>query len=284
MELKKILAFIAIEILIIFIIVITVIYFIQVYYFFVPNSNESDYEDLLEDENYEEIAIDGENGILKGFIKYNYDKKENSPLLIFFLGNYQNAASTFKVYTEANIFDYFSDYNILIIDYPEYGRSEGKISDDAVFQYSKDVYDYAITLDCVDKDNIVVLGYSIGTGVATYLASCRDVNGLILVSPYDEALSLYNDNINVFYGPLKFFTTVKLESYKYAQDVDETTLIFTSYDDEIINYKFSVNLSNYFKNLEELIILDKNVGHSYYFYQEDVLERINEFLKHRLSK
>ena len=52
-------------------------------------------------------------------------------------------------------------------------------------------------------DNIVIMGYSIGTGMATYLASQKNVNGLILLAPYDNALNLYNDNLNIFYGPIE---------------------------------------------------------------------------------
>lgn len=246
--------------------------------FFRPNSNEEAYNELLKDDNYDEVIIDNNGKKLRGWLKYNYSKNEASPLVIFFLGNYQNSADALTTFTDYHVFDYFSNYNILIVDYPEYGKSEGKISEKSVFQAAEKIYDYAITLDCVDRDNIVVLGYSIGTGPATYLASQRNVNGLMLLAPYDEALSLYNANVNIFYGPLKHLTTLKLESYKYASNVTAKTLIITSYDDEVINYKFSVNLSKYFNNLEELIILDNKVKHSGYFSQSSVLNRINIFL------
>ena len=48
-----------------------------------------------------------------------------------------------------------------------------------------------------EKDKIVVLGFSIGTGVANYVTSEKDPHGLILVAPYDRALSLYNNAINI---------------------------------------------------------------------------------------
>ena len=88
----------------------------------------------------------------------------------------------------------------MIIDYPGYGLSDGKPSDKTMFDSALKVYDYANQLDCVDEDNIVVLGYSIGTGVATQVASQRNVNGLILVAPYDEALSLYNVKHNDYFS------------------------------------------------------------------------------------
>ena len=64
----------------------------------------------------------------------------------------------------------------------------------------------------VDKDNIVIMGYSIGTGVASYCASTNEANGLILLAPYDNALSLYNDAIDIFHGLLKKITKYSFDS------------------------------------------------------------------------
>lgn len=276
--LNKILIIVFIGILAVQIISVITIFCIQVSFFFPTNFNEEAYNYLLNDDNYDEVIIDNNGEKFVGWMKYNYERFEKAPLLIFFLGNYQDASDTFKSYSEAKIFDYFSNYNILIVDYPEYGKSEGKISEKSIFQFAECVYDYALTLECVDKENIAILGYSIGTGPATYIASQRDVSGLVLVAPYDEALSLYNANLNIFYGPLKCLTMLKLESYKYAENVSAKTLIFTSYDDEVISYKFSENLSKYFNNLDEIIVLDDTVNHNGYFLKEDVLSRMQMFL------
>lgn len=170
----------------------------------------------------------------------------------------------------------------MIIDYPGYGLSDGKPSDKTMFDSALKVYDYASQLDCVAEDNIVVLGYSIGTGVATYVASQRNVNGLILVAPYDEALSLYNDTVNIFHGPLKLLARYKFNSIYYAQNVTVSPLIITSYDDEVISYKFSLNLAEYFNNIDKTIVLDNNVKHNDYFSQEDVLRNIYDYLQNRL--
>lgn len=167
----------------------------------------------------------------------------------------------------------------MIVDYPGYGLSEGKTSDKTMFNTALKAYDYATSLDYVDNNNIVVLGYSIGTGVSTYLASERTVNGLILVAPYDRALSLYNYYVNIFYGPLKLLARYKFDSISYAQKVNVTPLIITSYDDEVINYKLSLNLSRYFKYGSKILTLDNNVKHNDYFSQGEVLNSIYDYLR-----
>ncbi len=69
MILKKVLLFVLIEILVIGIIYATIIYFIQDYYFFVPNSSDTAYEELLKDEKYDEVSINTEERNIKRFFK-----------------------------------------------------------------------------------------------------------------------------------------------------------------------------------------------------------------------
>lgn len=250
-------------------------------YFFYPWHDEKSYNQLLNEKNFEEIRINNNGKLLNGWIKYNTDQQQ-APLLIFFGGNAQNSSNTCLNFLHTDKYKYFEGYNLMIIDYPGYGLSDGKPSDKTMFDSALKVYDYASQLDCVDEDNIVVLGYSIGTGVATYVASQRNVNGLILVAPYDEALSLYNDTVNIFHGPLKLLARYKFNSIYYAQNVTVSPLIITSYDDEVISYKFSLNLAKYFNNIDKTIVLNNNVKHNDYFSQEEVLINIYDYLKNRL--
>lgn len=249
--------------------------------FFYPWNDEKSYNELLKLDDFKEININNNGKKLSGWLKYN-TQNEKSPLLIFCGGNYQNSSNTCISFKENNIYSFFDGYNILIVDYPGFGFSEGKPSDKTMFDSILKIYDYATTeLDCVDNNNIVVLGYSIGTGVATYLASQRNVNGLILIAPYDNALSLYNANLNIFHGPLKLLAKYKFNSILYAQSVKVSPLIITSHSDEVINYQFSLNLANYFDSVEKTIVLD-NIKHNDYFSESTVLENIFNYLQERL--
>lgn len=268
--------------IIIIIIIMCIVFLLQIqqYLFFYPWHDQESYSKLLNEKSFEEIKIDNNGKLLDGWLKYN-TQEQQAPLLIFFGGNAQNSSNTCVNFFNNNTYKYFEGYNLMIIDYPGYGLSEGTPSDTTMFDAALKIYDYACDLDCVDTNNIIVLGYSIGTGVATYVASQRKVNGLILVAPYDEALSLYNDNLNIFYGPLKVLAKYKFSSISYAPNVNVAPLIFTSYDDEVINYNFTLNLINYFDNVEQIIVLE-NVTHSLYFSQEIVLKNIHDYLRKRL--
>lgn len=255
------------------IIVIIFILQIQQYIFFHPWHDQKSYNVLSNDKNFKEISINNDGKTLHGWL---YNQHKNEPLIIFFGGNAQNSSNTILTFLNNNTFQYFDNYNFLMIDYPGYGLSEGKPSDTTMFEASEKIYEYAKTLD-IDKNNIIIMGYSIGTGVATYVSSKKDIKALILIAPYDEALSLYNSNVNIFHGPLKILAKYKFESYKYAKKVNAPALIITSKSDEIINYNFSLNLSKHFKNLDTTLILE-DTYHNDYFSNKETLDTIKIYL------
>lgn len=263
----------------IFICIITILS-IQETAFFHPWHDERSYAELLKIQDFKEIKIDNDGNLIHGWFYDNLKTNKEAPLLLFFGGNAQNSSNTCLSFLVSNIYQYFEGYNFMIVDYPSYGLSEGKISDVTMFNTALATYDYACNLEQVDEKKIVVMGYSIGTGVATYTASKRDVNGLILLSPYDEALSLYNETLNIFHGPLKTLAKYKFKSIEYASNVKVAPIIFTSYTDEVIKYKHSLNLIKYFKNVEDTVILD-DVRHAYYFNQQEVLEKIRTYLQNK---
>ena len=275
---KKKLIIFNLVILIIIIILFAIILSTQEKYFFYPNFDEVSYNELKQDDSFKEVNITLKNGKkLSGWLKYNSTAIQ-APLIIFFMGNAQNSSSLMHSFSAKGVFEYLYGYNVVSFDYPGYGLSEGKIKKDEDFlNPTLEIYDWAINQENVDRENIIVIGYSIGTGAATYLCSQRNVNKLVLLAPYDEALSLYNYYFNVFHGILEKITTFKLTSKEYAKSIYSPVLIFSSKTDEVISYEFSENLSHYFTNLHDFVLLE-NVGHNYYINQVEVWDRIRDFI------
>ena len=271
--------------LIIIILIAVAIVIVQPSLFFYPWHDEKSYAKLKTMNEFEEFTIQNGNETIHGWIRYENIEEKNikKPLIVMFGGNAQNSSNTCMWFHEAEIFNRFLGYNFLIIDYPEYGLSTGRVSEKTLFSTGIKTYEYAESLPFTDKENIVVMGFSIGTGVATYVSSEKNPNGLILLAPYDEALSLYNNTLNIFYGPMRLLTLYKLESIKYAKEIETKPLIITSTGDEVISYKLSENLSKNFKNSSEYMCVE-GTDHNAYFSREDVLTRIEEYLKNKLEK
>ena len=247
---------------------------------FFPKFDEESYNILKDISDFYEVEISKEGRVIRGWLKKTSSEASKGPLLIYCGGNAQNSSSTMLFLKNNHLFDYFANYNFLYVDYPEYGLSTGALTEKSVFETVLAAYDYGLTLDFVDTDNIVAMGYSIGTGPATYLASQRDIKKLILLAPYDELASLYNKKFNVFHGILKNLIRYKFTSYQYAEQISSPVLIITSHDDEVINYQYSKRLSEHFNNLENCIVLD-GIRHSGYLTNESALESINKFLNEK---
>lgn len=265
-----------ISIIIIFFLSIIFIWSIQEDMVFYPWNDIESYNKLKNIDGFEEIKIYNDENLISGWIKHS--TKDNAPVLLFFGGNANNSSNACMYFLKNDIFKYFNDYNFVMIDYPKYGYSEGKLSDVTMFVSAEKIYDYVCEQEWANKEHIVIMGYSIGTGVATYLASVRDVDGLILLSPYDKILSLYNNILDIFHGPFKYLAKYKFDSMSYAKNITIKPLIFTSYDDEVIPYQLSVNLSKEFNEIYKITILD-NVLHSNYFEQKEVLTEIQHYLE-----
>lgn len=72
---------------------------------------------------------------------------------------------------------------VAFLSYRGYGRSEGSPTEAGLHQDADAAYDWLLAHG-IPADQIVVVGESLGTGVATRLAADRDLGALVLEAPY----------------------------------------------------------------------------------------------------
>jgi uncharacterized protein len=99
-----------------------------------------------------------------------------------FHGNASNIAN------RADVYRFLTDTpaNVLAVEYRGYGKSEGRPSESGMYQDAVAGYDF-LTARGVQPENIVSFGQSLGTAVATRLATQRKVGALILEAPFPSA-------------------------------------------------------------------------------------------------
>ena len=78
-------------------------------------------------------------------------------------------------------------YTIATFDYPGYGLSDGSPDEAGCYRNAHRLYDWLVHERGFAAKDVVVVGFSIGTGVATELAANREVGGLWLEAPYLSA-------------------------------------------------------------------------------------------------
>lgn len=161
--------------------------------------------------------------------------------------------------TWGNLAPFYTDlgYDLFFLYYRGFGKSEGDIDNQVqLFEDVQSAYDEIKRR--YDEDKIIILGYSIGTGLGAYLASSNEPSLLILQAPY---YSLTNVIQNICPIIPEFAVKYKLETYQYLEKYKGPIIIFHGDRDNVINYKNSVRLSKKIKDTDLFITL-KGEGHN----------------------
>lgn len=74
--------------------------------------------------------------------------------------------------------------SVMTIDYPGYGISEGKPSEAGFYEAAEAAWRHLVNIRKVPPDNIVIYGFSLGGGVAAWLAARHQSQALILDSTF----------------------------------------------------------------------------------------------------
>ena len=161
-----------------------------------------------------------------------------------------------------------------MLDYRGYGKSEGSIKsqqqffDDVQLAYDEMKKKY-------NESEMIVLGYSIGTGPATHLASKNNPRLLILQAPYYSLVDMMRRNYPVI---PTFVLKYRFETNKYIKDCKMPVVIFHGDQDEVIYYNSAVKLKTLLKDTDMLITL-RGQGHNGITDNTDYIAAIGEILK-----
>lgn len=263
----RLFAFLLISMLLIF---LTTIYFAQEYVIFYPNASPQDRDMLMTDKAYERISIDSQYA---GWLR----KAENADsIIVYFGGNAQNTSALCREYDESGIFSYMKNSYFLSIDYPSYGDSKGSLSQEELFKMADAVLHY-VRHRFPDK-KLILVGYSIGTGIASYAASNSQPDALILLSPYNNGRDLFNSYFPVFYGPLQHLIRYPLTSDTYVRTVSCPALVIVSNQDTIVSYSLSRRLIQSFPKPVKEIHFD-TLQHGDIAMNNEVWKTIMHFLR-----
>jgi alpha-beta hydrolase superfamily lysophospholipase len=170
-------------------------------------------------------------------------------VVLYFHGNMDNVqhyAAAAKDFTS-------HQYEVWMVDYPGFGKSTGKFTEQGLYQQALQVYKLARTR--FNTNNIIIYGRSLGSGIATQLASIRDCRRLILETPYYSLTSLASRFFWMY--PIKQMVRYKIPTNEYLSNVTAPVTIFHGTDDGVIPFTNAHKLAVDLKKGDEFITIEK---------------------------
>ena len=129
-------------------------------------------------EDFTVTAADG--ATLRGYSLPRTINGQPAPAVLYFCGNAEEQTGFF-LWSPNEL----RPYAVAGVDYRGYGRSAGVPTEAALKTDALAVYD-ALAKKLGDNPRIVVMGRSLGTAMAAYVAARRPVAGIILVTPFSS--------------------------------------------------------------------------------------------------
>lgn len=146
-------------------------------------------------------------------------------LLLGFAGNAWNG-DDFTAFLAHRV----KDHDIVVFHYRGYAPSEGRPSEAALFEDALLIYDRMA--ERLRPTRVVGAGFSLGSGVAAYLARHRRVDGLLLVTPFASLEAVARERYP--WLPVRALIRHAFRSDVYLRDLDVPAAVIMAGDDRVI--------------------------------------------------
>lgn len=184
-------------------------------------------------------------------LKIWYIPGNSDQALIYFGGNAEDVSLNISQLSRL-----FPQHAIYLHNYRGYGGSTGKTTEAALFSDAVALYEHVR----LEHKEIAVMGRSLGTGVAVYLASEKDVKQLVLVTPYDSMARLAGTYYPLI--PVSFLMKDKFDSLSLAGKINIPTLVLIAEHDEVIPRRLTNALVSALKPDKTSTTVIKGSGHN----------------------
>jgi len=180
-----------------------------------------------------EIRLDHAGVTLTGWFFKN-EIGPGKPLVIYYGGNAEDVSLNF-----ADL-ERFNTRAFLFMNYRGYGGSDGTPSEAALLSDALFVFDHLQTTHGIDPAHVVLMGRSLGTGVAVHVAAKRKAGGVILVTPFDSLVSVARAHYPIF--PVGLMLKHRFDSAALAPSITTSALFLTASNDQVVPVRFAMNL------------------------------------------
>jgi hypothetical protein len=185
-----------------------------------------------------------------------------------------------------NLFDYVEFYtalgmNVMLFDYRGYGRSEGRPTEKATYEDIMACWKYLTYDRGLAPSKIVIVGRSLGGGVASWLAVRVKPAGLALDSTFT---SVPDVGAEVFpWLPVRLLARIYYDTKDIIAQMKCPVLIAHSSQDEVIPYKHGRRLYDLAKEPKSFVEMKGGHNSSPWERGNDYPKALDEFLTRCLA-
>jgi len=181
------------------------------------------------EEPFYEIEIKNKTGFINALL-FNPPISEPKGTILYFHGNADNLQRWGNYAVDFTKLG----YQVIMIDYSGFGKTEGVASEEILYQNAEDVWLWA--QHHLEVKNFIIYGRSLGTGVATYLAMKHAANQLILETPFYQ---LKQDRLKPLFP---FGLKHKFANFENIPQIDYPITIIQGTNDCIVSIKSASKL------------------------------------------
>ncbi len=201
-------------------------YLLQEKIIFSPIQLDQDYKYPFK-EDFEERFYEVEPGVKLNCL--HFKAKQSKGLIFYVHGN----ADNLRYWGDFARFFLDLNYDVFMYDFRSFGKSEGKINGERNMQRdAKRLYE--IMLKEYEESKVIIYGFSLGTGIASRLASKQHPRMLILEAPYYNFISLANYHKS--YLPTTWISKYRFKTNRYLKNVTVPIHIFHGTADKKVPY------------------------------------------------
>jgi fermentation-respiration switch protein FrsA (DUF1100 family) len=147
--------------------------------------------------------------------------------------------------------------DVFAIDYRGYGRSEGTPSEAGVYLDGEAAYTYLRAVRGVSASRLVVLGKSLGGGIACDLTSHAECAAVILQSTFTSIPDMAGEIIPVF--PAGWFVSSSLDNRSKIDRISAPKLFIHSRADEMVPFAMSQVLFDAAREPKEFVAFEDSL-------------------------
>lgn len=218
------------------------LYFFQERFLFHPEKLPKDFVFQYENQKVDEYNLELDDGATINGLHF---KSENPKGVVYYLkGNSKSIKGWGKFAVDFTL----HGYDVIMIDYRGFGKSTGKLSQESMKRDALFVYDKI--KEKVKEQRIIVYGRSLGTGLATKVASMNNPRALILACPYFSMSKNAKRYLPLI--PLGLVMRYRMPTYKWMKYVDCPINIIHGTNDRVIRFGSSLRLSKLKPNSTKL--------------------------------